>query len=91
MNITAGEVLVTRINGKLVYPMHENNSSEPFKPTIGKKFCTEEWYGYPEWIVTNTEKIADDKGRAVIKFEAKWADISKDYEVKTFYAMCEEV
>ena len=32
----------------------------------------------------------DDKGRAVIKFEAKWADVSKDYEVKTFYAMCEE-
>ena len=91
MNITADAILVTRINGKLVYPMHEYNSSEPFKPTIGRKFCTEEWYGYPEWIVTDTEKIADDKGRAVIKFVAKWADVSKDYDVKTFYAMCEEV
>ena len=90
MNITACEVLVTRINGKLVYPMHEYNSSKPFKPIIGKKFCTEEWYGSPEWIVTGTEKISDDKGRAVIKFGAKWADVSKDYEVKTFYAMCEE-
>lgn len=30
MNITAGEVLVTRINGQLVHPMHDYNNSEPY-------------------------------------------------------------